>query len=167
MAAAASVITYRDKGILDLNEDELERQWFIDDLFAGSGSEPNFERFPASERVKSSNSEDDSALEADAESFGELQMGGLDDPDAAAAYQTDPNLPVAETNRYYDQMVDALGGLDNLPPGSRLRNLMPADLPSIKAFLAILIVMGIVDWTFTNISLYQLVQNSILYNFSV
>ena len=80
---------------------------------------------------------------------------GLDDADAAAAYPTDPNLPVfdqahglfihesgfsaheifcllfpdellvllvAETNRYYDQKVDALGGLDNLPPSSRLRD---------------------------------------------
>ena len=46
-----------------------------------------------------------------------MMMGGLDGADAAAAYQTDPNLPVAKTNRYYDQTVDALGGL-NLSPGS-------------------------------------------------
>ena len=100
-------------------------------------------------------------------SLDEIQTGGLDDADAAAAYQTDPNLPVAETNRYYDQTVDALGGLHNLSPGSRLWNWMPVDLPSMKAFLAVLILMGIVDWTFTNISLYQLVENLILYNFSV
>ena len=56
------------------------------------------------------------------ESHDEIQTGGLDDADAAAAYQTNPNLPVAETKRYYDQTVDALGGLDNLPHGSRLRS---------------------------------------------
>ena len=86
----------------------------------------------------------------------------VDDADAAAAYQTDPNLPGTMT-----QTVDALGGLDNLPPSSRLQNWTPVDLTSMKAFLAILILMGIVDWTLTNISLYQLVENSILYNFAV
>ena len=95
----------------------------IDDLFADCGSEPDFERFPASERVESSNSEDNSASEADAESDDEIQTGGLDDVDAAAAHQTDHNLPV------FDQ---AHG-----PQGS---------------------------WTFTNISLYQLVEKFILYN---
>ena len=52
-------------------------------------------------------------------------------------------LMVEETNRYYDQTVTALGGLDNLPPASRLRNWMPLDLPCMKAFLAMLILMGI------------------------
>ena len=66
----------------------------IDDLFADSGSEPDFERFVVSEQVESSNSEDDSASGADAESDGEIQTGGLDDADAAAVHQTDPNLPV-------------------------------------------------------------------------
>ena len=66
----------------------------IDDLFADSGSEPDFEGFPASEQVESSNSEDDSASEADEESDDEIQTGGLDDGDAAAALQNDPNLPV-------------------------------------------------------------------------
>ena len=42
-----------------------------------------------------------------------------------------------ETNRYYDQTVAALGGLDNLPPASRLWDRMPVDLPCMKAFLAI------------------------------
>ena len=93
----------------------------IEDLFADSGSEPDFERFPVSEQVESSNSENDSASEADAESHNDIQTGGLDDADAAAAHQTDPNLPV------FDQ---AYG-----PQGS---------------------------WTFTNISLYQLVDNLIL-----
>ena len=96
----------------------------IEDLFADSGSEPDFERFPVSEQVKSSKSEDDIASEADAESHDEIQMGGLDDADAA--HQTDPNLPV------FDQ---AYG-------------------PQIS-------------WTFTIISLYQLVENLILYNFAI
>ena len=48
-----------------------------------------------------------------------------------------------ETNRYYDQTVAALGGLDNLPPASRLRDWMPVDLPCMNAFLAILILMGV------------------------
>ena len=90
-----------------------------------------------SECVESSNSENDSASEVDAESHDEIQTGGLDDADAAAAYQADPNLPVAKTNRYYDQTVDALGGLDNFPPGSRLRNWTPIDFHSMKAFLAV------------------------------
>ena len=154
-AAAAGIVTYRDEGVLDLNEDELEKQCLFDDLFA----EPDFEGFPASKRVESSNSEDDSTLQADTESHDEMQTSDLCDADAAAVYQTDPNLQVAETNRYYDQTVGALGGLDNLPPGSRFWNWMPIDLPSMKAFLAILILMRIIDWTFTNISLYQLVEN--------
>ena len=53
------------KSFLDRNEVEIERQRLIDDLFADIGSVPDFEGFPASERVKSSNSEDDSASEAD------------------------------------------------------------------------------------------------------
>ena len=52
-------------------------------------------------------------------------------------------LMVEETNRYYDQTVAALGGLDNLPPASRLWDWMPVDLPSMKAFLAMLILMGV------------------------
>ena len=64
----------------------------------------------------------------------EIQTGGKDDADAAAAYQTDRNLPVAETRRYYDQTVDAVGGLDNPSPGSRLQDWMPIDLRSMKAF---------------------------------
>ena len=67
----------------------------IEDLFADSGSEPDFEQFPVSEQVESSNSEDDSASEADTELHDEIQTGGLDDADAAAALQTDPNLPVS------------------------------------------------------------------------
>ena len=110
------------KGFIDRNEDEIERQRLIDDLFADTRSVPDFEGFPASEWIESYNNEDNSALEAVTESHGEIQTGGLDDADAAAAYQTDPNLLVAETNRYYDQTVDALVGLDNLPPGSRLRS---------------------------------------------
>ena len=113
----------------------------------------DFEGFPASKRVESSDIEDDSASEADAESHDEIQTGCLDDADAAAAYQTDPNLPVAKTNRYYDQTVDALGGLENLSLGSHLRNRTPVDLPSMKTFLAILILIGIVDWTFLSTSL--------------
>ena len=66
----------------------------IEDLFEDSGSEPDFEWFPVSERVESSNSENDSASEVDAESLGKIQTGSLDDADAAAAHQTDPNLPV-------------------------------------------------------------------------
>ena len=47
---------------------------------------------------------------------------------------------VEETNRYYDQTV---GGLDNLPPASRLWDWMPVDWPCMKAFLAMLILMGV------------------------
>ena len=88
--------------------------------------EPDFERFPVSEQVESSNRENNSASEADAESHDEIQTSSLDDADTAAAHQTDPNLPV------FDQ---AYG-----PQGS---------------------------WTFTNISLYQLVESLILYNLDV
>ena len=91
-----------------------------------SGSDPDFEGFPASEQVESSNSEDDSASEAGAELDDETQTDGLDDVDAAAALQTDPNLPVFD---------EAHG-----PQGS---------------------------WTFTTISLYQLVENLIPNNFAV
>ena len=52
-------------------------------------------------------------------------------------------LLVEETNRYYDQTVAALGGLNNLPPAFRLRNWMPVDLPCVKTFLAILILMDV------------------------
>ena len=45
----------------------------IDDLFADIGSVPDFEWFPASERVESSNSENDSASKADTESHDEIQ----------------------------------------------------------------------------------------------
>ena len=47
-----------------------------------------------SERVESSNSEDDSASEADSGSDDEIYTGGLDDVNAAAAHQTNPNLSV-------------------------------------------------------------------------
>ena len=52
-------------------------------------------------------------------------------------------LMVEETNRYYDQTVAALGGLDNLPPASCLWYWLPVDLPCMKAVLAILILMGV------------------------
>ena len=52
-------------------------------------------------------------------------------------------LLVEETNRYYDQTVAALGGLDNIPSTSRLWDWMPIDLSCMKAFLAILIQMGV------------------------
>ena len=100
-----------------------------DDLFADSGSEPDFERFPVREQVESSNSEDDTASEVDADSHDEIQMGGLDDVDAAAAHQTDSNLPV------FDKAYGSQGSS--------------------------------CSWTFTNISVYQLVDNLILYNFAV
>ena len=57
----------------------------IDDLFADSGSKPDIEGFSASERVESSNSEDDSASKEEAESHDETQMCILDDGDVAAA----------------------------------------------------------------------------------
>ena len=38
-------------------------------------------------------------------------------------------LLVEETNRSYDHIVAALGGLDNLLPTSRLRDWMPVDVP--------------------------------------
>ena len=46
-------------------------------------------------------------------------------------------LLVKKINRYYDQTVAALGGLDNLPPTSRLRDWISVDLPCMKAFLTI------------------------------
>ena len=52
-------------------------------------------------------------------------------------------LLVEETNRYYDQTVAALGGLDNLPPTSRLQDWMPVNLPCMKTFSAVLILMGV------------------------
>ena len=52
-------------------------------------------------------------------------------------------LLVDKTNRYYNQTIDALGGQDNLPQCSRLCNWTPVDLPCMKAFLAILILIGI------------------------
>ena len=56
-------------------------------------SEPDFEWFPVSEQIESSNSEDDSASEADAESHDEIQTGGLNDADAAAAHQLQRTRP--------------------------------------------------------------------------
>ena len=61
------------KGFLDWNDDEIERQRLIDDLFANIGFVPDLEGFPASEWVESSNNEDDSASEADTESHDEIQ----------------------------------------------------------------------------------------------
>ena len=62
----------------------------------------------------------------DAEADDEIQMGGLDDADAPAVHQNDPNLSV------FDQAYDSQD-----------------------------------SWTFTNISLYQLVENLVLYHFAV
>ena len=56
-----------------------------------------------SEQVESSNGENNSASEADAESHDEIQTGGLNDADAAAAHQTDSNLPV------FDQVYGSQG----------------------------------------------------------
>ena len=44
--------------------------------------------------VDFSNSEDDSASKADSESDDEIQTGGLDNADTAAAHQTNLNLPL-------------------------------------------------------------------------
>ena len=41
-------------------------------------------------------------------------------------------LLVEETNRYYDQTVAALGGMNTLSPASHLRDWMPVDLPCMK-----------------------------------
>ena len=106
----------------------------IDDLFPDTRSIIDFYGFPACKRVESSNSDDDSASEANTGSHDEIQTSGLDDVDAAAAYQTHLNPAVSKTYRDYDHTVDALGGLNNLPQGSRLRSWTPVDLPSMKAF---------------------------------
>ena len=62
------------------------------ELFPDSGFEPNFEGFHASEPARNLSGGDDSGSEAVTELDGdECVTGRLSD--AAAAYQTNPNLP--------------------------------------------------------------------------
>ena len=93
METDAVSLAYTVKGVLDLNENEIEllkNQRVIAELFADSDSEPeepNFEGFAASEVADSSPKETDGTLESD----DEMETGLLNDADAA--YQTNPNLP--------------------------------------------------------------------------
>ena len=88
---------YTDEGELEFDEDEmaaLEGQRLVVELFPDSGSEPDFEGFHASEPAGNLSSGDDSGSEAVSESDDDKGVTGrLSDAAAAAAYQTNPNLP--------------------------------------------------------------------------
>ena len=51
---------------------------------------------------------------------------------------------VDETNRYYRQVIESKGGVDSLPPCSSWRKWVPVTLEEMKAFLAIILYMGVV-----------------------
>ena len=150
--AATGGVMFTNEGKLKFDEDEmtaLEGQRLVAELFPDSGSEPDFEGFHASELAGDLSGGDDIGSEAVTESDDDDDDDGVtgrpSDVAAAAAYQTNPNLPdfihphgplihasgssayeifcslfldellsllVEETNRYYDQTVAALGGLD-------------------------------------------------------
>ena len=50
---------------------------------------------------------------------------------------------VAETNRYYEEKVGKVGGLESFPPRSILRDWEDVILPGMKAYFAVLILMGL------------------------
>ena len=101
---------FMNEGELEFDEDEmaaLEGQRLVADLFPDSGSEPDFEGFHASELAGDLSGGDDSGSEAVSDRFrssGPIVVTESDDDDdgvtgrlsdaaAAAAYQTNPNLP--------------------------------------------------------------------------
>lgn len=53
------------------------------------------------------------------------------------------DLIVLETNRYYSQYVEGQGGVDVLPPNSRARKWTDLTRAELKAFLALVMVMGL------------------------
>ena len=95
--AATGGVMYTDEEELEFDEDEmaaLEEQRLVVELFPDSGSEPDFEGFHASEPAGNLSGGDDSGSKAVTESDDdEGVMGRLSDAAAAAAYQTNPNLP--------------------------------------------------------------------------
>ena len=87
---------FMDEGGFEFDEDEmaaLERQRLVAELFPDSGSEPDFEGFHASEPAGDLSGGDDSGSKAVTESNVEGVTGRLSGAAAAAAYQTNPNLP--------------------------------------------------------------------------
>ena len=84
--AATGGVMYTDEGELEFDEDEmaaLEGLRLVAQLFPDSGSEPDFEGFHAIEPAGNLSGGNDSGSEA----------GRLSDAVAAAAYQTNYNLP--------------------------------------------------------------------------
>ena len=136
-------VMYTDEEELEFDEDEmaaLEGQRLVVELLPDSGSEPDFEGFHASEPAGNLSGGDDRGSKVVTESDDDGVTGRLSDAAVAAGYRMNPNgllihasgsaayeifcslfpdellaLLVAETNRYYDQTVAALVGLDNLP----------------------------------------------------
>ena len=95
--AATGGVMYTEEGELEFDEDEmaaLEGQRLVVELFADSGSEPDFEGFHVSEPAGNLSGGNDSGSEAVIESDdAEGVTGRLSDAAAAAAYRTNPNLP--------------------------------------------------------------------------
>ena len=85
---------YTDEGELEFDEDEmLEGQRLIAELFPDSGSEPYFEGFHVSEPARNLSGGDDSESEAFTESDDDEGVTGrLSDAAAVAVYRTNPNL---------------------------------------------------------------------------
>ena len=134
---------YRDEGELEFNKNKmavLEGQRLVAKLFPESGSEPDFEGFHASKPAGNLSGGNNSGSEAsrlrDAAAaaayrtnpnlpdFFRVRLHGpLIHASGSSAYDTFCSLfpdellalLVEETNRYYDQTVAALGGLNNLP----------------------------------------------------
>ena len=54
------------------------------------------------------------------------------------------DMLVDETNRYYDQQMTKQGGVDSLPTHSRFRKFVNVSRGEMKAFIAIVLFMGLV-----------------------
>ena len=50
---------------------------------------------------------------------------------------------VTETNLYYEQYIQSVGGVDNLPTHSRARKWRPVSVAEMKVFIALLLFMGL------------------------
>ena len=57
------------------------------------------------------------------------------------------DMLVDETNRYYDQQMTKQGGVDSLPTHSRFRKFVNVSRGEMKAFIAIVLFMGLVRQT--------------------
>ena len=55
------------------------------------------------------------------------------------------DMLVDETNRYYDQQMTKQGGVDSLPTHSRFRKFVNVSQGEMKAFIAIVLFMGLVS----------------------